>query len=111
MYPSTDIRQIKAAIRDQAFIGRTLVWCPMGRVVAVRKRKGQLLAMIRGWGVRWYTVESVSIETQFVLPASPVFLGARNKYVRMRRTSSDSFASEKEGMMDLHLCKCDNLMA
>jgi hypothetical protein len=79
MYPSTDIRQIKAAIRDQAFIGRTLVWCPMGRVVAVRKRKGQLLAMIRGWGVRWYTVESVSIETQFVLPASPVFLGRKEQ--------------------------------
>jgi hypothetical protein len=66
MYSSTDIRQIKAAIRDQAFIGRTVVCCPMGRVVAIRKRKGQLLAMIRGWGVRWYNVESVSIETALV---------------------------------------------
>jgi hypothetical protein len=37
---STNIRQIKAAIRDQAFIGSTLVWCPIGRVVAVRRRKG-----------------------------------------------------------------------
>ncbi len=33
----------------------------MGPVVAVRRRKGQLWAMIRGWG-RWYNVESVRIE-------------------------------------------------
>jgi hypothetical protein len=50
---STDIRQIKAALFDQAFIGRTWVSCPMGRVVGIRKRRGQLLAMIYGWG-RWY---------------------------------------------------------
>ena len=58
---STDIRQIKAAIWEQAFIGSARVSCPMGPVVAVRRRKGQLLAMIRGWG-RWYLVESVRIE-------------------------------------------------
>jgi hypothetical protein len=58
---STDIRQMKAAIRDQAFIGNARVSCPMGRVVAIRRRKGQLLVMVRGWG-RWYPVESVSIE-------------------------------------------------
>jgi hypothetical protein len=59
----TNIHQIKAALRDQALIGSPLVRCPMGRVVAVRRRKGELLAMIRGWGVRWYTVKSVTIET------------------------------------------------
>ena len=59
---STDIRQIKAAICDQAFIGRTWVSCPMGRVVAIRRRKGQLQVMIFGWG-RWYPVEDVLIET------------------------------------------------
>ncbi len=64
---STNIRQIKAALRDQAFSGRTQVRCPMGRVVAISRRKGQLLAMIRGWG-RWYPVESVTIETLFALP-------------------------------------------
>jgi hypothetical protein len=58
---STNIRQIKEAIWDQAFLGRTRVSCPIGCVVAVRKRKGQPLAMIRGWG-RWYSVESVRIE-------------------------------------------------
>jgi hypothetical protein len=49
---STNIRQIKAALWDQAFIGNTWVSCPMGPVVAIRRRKGQLLAMICGWG-RW----------------------------------------------------------
>lgn len=44
---ATDIRQIKAAIFDQAFRGLASVSCPMGRVVAVRRRKGQLLAMVR----------------------------------------------------------------
>ncbi len=62
---STNIRQIKAALWDQAFIGSTQVRCPMGRVVAIRKRKGQLQVMIFGWG-RWYTVESVSIERMLV---------------------------------------------
>ena len=33
-----------------------------GAVVAVRRRKGQILAMIRGWGGRWYAVDSVLIE-------------------------------------------------
>lgn len=57
---STDIRQIRAAIFDQAFLGRTRVSCPMGRVVGIRQRKGQLLAMVYGWG-RWYPVERVLI--------------------------------------------------
>jgi len=68
MYWSKDIRQMKAAIRDQAFIGRTWVSCPMGRVVGIRRRKGQLLAMIYGWG-RWYPVEDVLI----VAASSPAF--------------------------------------
>lgn len=58
---STTMRQIKAALWDQAFAGNARVSCPMGSVVAVRRRKGQLLVMIRGWG-SWYSVESVSIQ-------------------------------------------------
>jgi len=58
---STNISQIKKAIWNQAFLGNTLVLCPMGPVVAVRRRKGQLLVLIRGWG-RWYSVESVNIQ-------------------------------------------------
>ncbi len=59
---STNIRQIKAALRDQAFLGTSRVSCPMGPVVAISRRKGQLRVMIRGWGC-WYSVESVRIET------------------------------------------------
>jgi hypothetical protein len=47
---STNIRWIKAALRDQAFLGTTRVSCPIGPVVAIRKRKGRLRVMIRGWG-------------------------------------------------------------
>jgi len=57
---STNLEEIKAALWDQAFIGRTWVSCPMGRVVGIRRRKGQLLAMIYGWG-RWYPVEHLLI--------------------------------------------------
>lgn len=39
---STNIRQIKAALWNQAFIGETRVSCPMGQVVGIRRRKGQL---------------------------------------------------------------------
>lgn len=58
---TTNLRQIKAAIRKQAFTGQARVSCANGIVVAVRRRKGQLLALIRGWG-RWCPVESVRIE-------------------------------------------------
>jgi hypothetical protein len=59
---STDIRQIKAALRAQAFVGNVTVSCFLGQqVVAVRRCKGQLLALIRGWG-RWYPVPWVRIE-------------------------------------------------
>ena len=60
MLLSTDLRQIKAAIWCQAFRGNTSVSCPIGQVVGIRWRKGQLLALIRGWG-RWYSVDGVLI--------------------------------------------------
>lgn len=59
---TTNFRQIKAALRDQAFTGQAQVSCAIGIVFAVRRRKSQLLAMIRGWGGRWYPVEHVRIE-------------------------------------------------
>ena len=58
---STNDRQIKAALVEQAFHGTTQVSCPCGQVVAVSRWKGQLQVMIRGWR-RWYPVESVRIE-------------------------------------------------
>ncbi len=65
---SKNIEEIKAALWDQAFLGCSRVSCPMGQVMAIRRRKGQLLVLIRGWGGRWYPVESVSIKMQFALP-------------------------------------------
>ena len=59
---SANLRQIKAALVDQAFTDRARVSCAIGVVVAVRRRKGQLLALVRGWGVRWYPVDCVHIE-------------------------------------------------
>jgi hypothetical protein len=58
---STNVRQIKAALVEQAFHGTTQVSCPLGSVVAVSRWKGQLRVMIRGWP-RWYLAESVRIE-------------------------------------------------
>ncbi len=58
---STNVRQIKAALVEQAFHGTTQVSCQWGQVVAVSRWKGQLRVMIRGWR-RWYPVESVRIE-------------------------------------------------
>jgi hypothetical protein len=58
---STNVRQIKAALVDQAFHGTTQVSCLLGPVVAVSRWKGQLRVMIRGWR-RWYPVEQVRIE-------------------------------------------------
>jgi hypothetical protein len=57
---SKDLEEIKAALWKQAFLGYSRVRCPMGQVMAIRKRKGHLLALIRGWG-RWYPVEGVTI--------------------------------------------------
>jgi len=57
---STNIKEIKAALWRQALIGDTWVSCALGQVVAIRRSKGQLLVMVRGWK-RWHTVESVEI--------------------------------------------------
>jgi hypothetical protein len=59
---STDLKEIKAALWGQAFGMGTQVGCPMGQIVAIRRRKGKLQGMVRGWGCRWYPVESVTIE-------------------------------------------------
>jgi len=66
---STNFRHIKAALWDQAFVGNARVSCAFGPVVAVRSRKGQLLAMIRGWG-KWYALDSVRIELCWLLRTS-----------------------------------------
>lgn len=62
---SRSIKEIKAALWRQAFIGDTWVNCGMGQVVAIRRRMGQLLAMIRGWK-RWHAVEHVEISESWL---------------------------------------------
>ncbi len=37
---STNVRQIKAALVEQAFLGSTRVSCPIGPIVAERSEKG-----------------------------------------------------------------------
>ena len=66
---STNIRLIKAALVEQAFLGTTQVRCHWGQVVAVSRWKGQLRVMVRGWG-RWHAVEWVSIERMVVCPCA-----------------------------------------
>jgi hypothetical protein len=75
---STNLREIKAALWEQAFIGCTRVACPMGRVVRIRRRKGQLQAQIFGWG-RWYDVACVSIEVLFIRSDASSRNGVINK--------------------------------
>ena len=80
---STDLEEIKAALWLQAFHGWTQVRCPLGQVMAIRRRKGQLLALYRGWR-HWYPVEGVTIKRPrqcstavmtFFAPFSPLTLG------------------------------------
>ena len=87
---STNVRQIKAALVEQAFFGTMRVSCLLGRVVAVSRWKGQLRVMIRGWP-HWYPVESVCIEG-----AGPQLLGCPCVPAQVGRDYS-SLASPFEG--------------
>lgn len=57
---STDIEEIKAALWEQASHPCTRVSFGVAQVMAIRLRKGQLLALLRG-RERWYPVEAVTI--------------------------------------------------
>ncbi len=58
---STDLEEIKAALWEQAYHPCTRVSWGMAQVMAVRRSKGQLLALLRGREC-WCPVESVTIE-------------------------------------------------
>jgi len=73
---STDLEEIKAALWLQAFHGCTQVRCPLGQVMAIRRRKGHLLALCRGRGCRWYEVEAVTIERPRVCPTGACDIAA-----------------------------------
>jgi len=64
---STDLEEIKAALWEQASHPCTQVRWGMAQVMAIRRRKGQLLALLRGRG-RWYPVEAVTISRPRVCP-------------------------------------------
>jgi hypothetical protein len=50
-----------------AFFAHALRRWGMARAIAIRRRKGQLLALLRERG-RWYPVESVTIERPRLCP-------------------------------------------
>ena len=64
---STDLEEIEAAIFEQAYHPCTRVTWGAAQVMAIRRRKGQLLALLRGRR-RWYPVESVTIERPKLCP-------------------------------------------
>jgi hypothetical protein len=64
---STDLEEIKAALWEQAYHLCTRVSWGVAQVMAVRRSKGQLLALLRGRG-RWYPLEAVTIERPLVCP-------------------------------------------
>ena len=71
---STDLEEIKVALWLQAFHGCTKVRCGLCQVMAIRRRKGQLLALCRGWGC-WTKVEGVTIERPKQCPTGACDLG------------------------------------
>jgi len=74
---STDLEEIKAAIFEQAYHPCTRVSWGVAQVMAVRCRKGQLLALLRGQG-RWYPVESVTISRPRLCPTGACDLEDEN---------------------------------
>ena len=58
---SADLEEIKAALFEQAYYPCTRVSWGLAQVMAVRKRRGRLLALLRGHK-RWCEVSAVTIE-------------------------------------------------
>jgi len=64
---STDLEESRAALWEQAYHPCTRVSWGVAQVMAVRRSKGQLLALLRGWEL-WYPVSAVTIERPLVCP-------------------------------------------
>jgi hypothetical protein len=58
---SSDLDEIKAALWEQPFHPCTRVRWGVAQVMAIKRSKGQLLALLRGRG-RCYPVDAVTIE-------------------------------------------------
>lgn len=64
---STDLEEIKAALWEQVSHPCTRVSWGTAQVMAVRRRRGQLLVLLRGWS-DWHPVEAVTIERPRLCP-------------------------------------------
>ena len=66
---STDLDEIKAALWEQSHHPCTRVIWGIAQVMAVRhSKKGELQALLRGWGANWCLVENVTIERAALCP-------------------------------------------
>lgn len=89
----TDLEEIKAVLWLQACHGCTQVQCPLGQVMAVRRSKGHLLALLCRRG-RWYEVDAVAIERPRLCPTGAYDLGEDGAGITRRCHSC-----EKEGIL------------
>jgi hypothetical protein len=64
---STDLEEIKAALWEQAYHPCTRVSWGMAQVMAVRRSRGHLQALLRGQK-RWYEISAVTIERPRLCP-------------------------------------------
>lgn len=64
---STDLEEIKAALWEQASHPCTQVRWGVAQVMGVKKSKGHLLVLLKGWS-RWYAVDAVSIVRPVLCP-------------------------------------------
>lgn len=64
---STDLEEIKAALWEQASHPCTQVRWGVAQVMGVKKSKGHLLMLLKGWS-RWYAVDAVSIVRPVLCP-------------------------------------------
>ena len=81
---STDLEEIKAALWEQASHPCTRVSWEVAQVMAIRRRKGQLLALLRGR--RWYPVESVTISRSRLCPTGACDIEQATKTNRRKVT-------------------------
>src|SRR5262245_58686836 len=80
---STDLKEIKAALWEQAYHPCTRVKRGTAQVMAIRRSKGQLLAQLRGMN-RWHLVEAMTGDQTQALP---------NRRLRPRRRHRSSVQS------------------
>lgn len=86
---STDLEEIKAALWEQASHPCTQVRWGVAQVMGVKKSKGHLLMLLKGWS-RWYAVDAVSIVRPMLCPTGGVISWKRRAGQESGRTSLSS---------------------